>query len=296
MMRRKLALGVVALAVSSAACGGSSQRVGLQVDPSKRTPVELVSGAAESTAKAKTARLDIEVAVSTGDAGETADITMAGRVALDGSRADFTMNMASLLPGADADATVRMLVVDGKAFMDFSALWDAMSNSKGESVPSSLRNVHWVSLDAGVANSSSPSSFTQYLDYLRGASKDGIDEVGSQKIGGVDTRHFKAAIDPAVAQRQLDKQLAHANSLTRDTLEQAKKLLAGMESIPAEVWIDGDGLPRRVTMRLVTTVQGQPLDMDLRMDLSDFGVGVDDITAPPADEVTSMSSLQGALS
>ena len=59
-------------------------------------------------------------------------------------------------------------------------------------------------------------------------------------------------------------------------------------TFPMDVWIDGDGLPRRFTMELKIPGAGS---VAMRMDFTDYGRSVD-VSAPPASETISMQQLQ----
>ena len=55
--------------------------------------------------------------------------------------------------------------------------------------------------------------------------------------------------------------------------------------MPFEVFVDDDGLLRRLTMDMSMQVMGQPMSTKVSMDYFDFGVDVD-VQAPPAGDVT----------
>lgn len=52
----------------------------------------------------------------------------------------------------------------------------------------------------------------------------------------------------------------------------------GIDSIPAEVWIDEDGLPRRMKMSM--DFEGGSADMEMSVDMFDYGIDVE--VEPPA--------------
>jgi hypothetical protein len=68
--------------------------------------------------------------------------------------------------------------------------------------------------------------------------------------------------------------------------------LSGVRSVPTEVWIDDDGLARRMrlTYENMRFAPGQQGDMTMEMDLYDFGVDVD-VKPPPKDKVTDHQEL-----
>jgi hypothetical protein len=107
------------------------------------------------------------------------------------------------------------------------------------------------------------------LDTLRSSSK--IQKRGSVTIRGVPTTHY-------VARVRLDKLAQNLSPGDRRALKQA-----GKRQIPVDVWVDAQGLVRRVK------VDARPVAATL--DLFDFG----DVTVqvPPASDTTDLSSLMG---
>ena len=65
---------------------------------------------------------------------------------------------------------------------------------------------------------------------------------------------------------------------------EALRRKTGIREIPVEVWIDGDGLVRRLTERLRMRIDGQRVQMALKMTLHDFGPQPS-VEAPPASAV-----------
>jgi hypothetical protein len=125
----------------------------------------------------------------------------------------------------------------------------------------------------------------QGLDYLKGASD--IQEVGEETIRGIDTTHYEAVVE-------FDS-LAETSPDVADSLENLKEL-TGIEEIPMEVWLDADGLPRRVEYVFdynpsddapVGTPSGQ---MEIANEFFDYGVDLD-IEVPPSSEVTDLYEL-----
>ncbi len=107
------------------------------------------------------------------------------------------------------------------------------------------------------------------LDALRGAGD--VEKVGTDTLRGVETTHYRATIDP---QKALDKTPADL----RDKVQQGLDQLGG--SIPVDVWIDGDGQTRKITM----DIDAKTGTVATTMEYYDFGTEVD-VSAPPADDV-----------
>jgi hypothetical protein len=60
--------------------------------------------------------------------------------------------------------------------------------------------------------------------------------------------------------------------------------------VPFEVFIDDDGLLRRMTMDMNMTTAGEAMTMALKMDYFDFGTDVN-VQAPPAGDVFDATGL-----
>jgi hypothetical protein len=109
----------------------------------------------------------------------------------------------------------------------------------------------------------------QFLEYLR-ASGD-VTVAGHELVRGVSSTHYRATLDlakvadalPAAIRAQLRQALA--------------KLVAasGLRRIPVDVWVDGQGLVRRMTLALTALMGGQQLHIRLNLELFGFGA------APP---------------
>ena len=141
----------------------------------------------------------------------------------------------------------------------------------------------------GDANSAVPglgqSDPSQFLAYLETVSA-GVTKVGTETIRGVDTTHYTASLDPAKAGSRAD-----VPPSLRDDLSKILQKNGVPFTIPADVWVDSDGLARRIQLkldlgRMAGTGGGSDLPvMTISIDLYDFGVPVH-VEAPPADQVT----------
>ena len=136
----------------------------------------------------------------------------------------------------------------------------------------------WFRMDAddmgsgtGSANqlSQDPSKF---VEFLRGASEDGVEDLGTEEIDGVATHHYKADLS---FEKILDQ--ARDQEAVEDMRAQLETL-GDLDAIPAEVWLDEDGLPRRMTMSMDFGDDGA---MEMSFDMFDYGIEVD--VQPPKD-------------
>lgn len=99
-----------------------------------------------------------------------------------------------------------------------------------------------------------------------------VREVGRETVDGVATTHYAGTVDPA----------ADFGALGPEYRKNLQKAFEGLDvqRIQIEIWVDGDGLPRKQTAR--TTMKMGTVDVTATF--SDFGEPVE-ITAPPADQV-----------
>jgi len=95
--------------------------------------------------------------------------------------------------------------------------------------------------------------------------------VGTEDVDGVPTNHYHFVVDPKVLVQKLPPDQAQQMQTAVD---------AGVDSVPADEWVDAQGRPVRVTDEV--TAQGQTAKIDLRLNHYDEPVS---IKAPPADQV-----------
>jgi hypothetical protein len=307
-MKRSALAFVVTGALALAACGGSAES-----GKDATAPQKVVTGDPSDDGGVSTGNALARAAVSTTDAGSahmTMTITMslpgAGDVAIaaDGvsdfanGNSRMTMDMGALFsklpmsvaPGAGSDFAVEMRVVDGTIYVHYP-----------EALAQFMGGKPWLSISGGDelkqlgSNSFGPlgqADPRQYLEYLATVSS-GVEQVGNEKIAGVDTTKYHAVV-------QFDKALDQVPQSTLDQLGIDEQALAAQldamhgvvgSEMPVDVWIDNDGRLRR--MRMDMSVAGEK--MSVEMNLDQYGIPVD-VAAPPADEVTDMRSMLGNLS
>jgi hypothetical protein len=190
--------------------------------------------------------------------------------------------------------SVEIRIVDGAGYMKLPAALGTM-----------FGNGKWLKMpDLGVADSTMPglgqSDPSKFLAYLETVSN-GVKKVGTEEIRGVDTTHYSATLDLGQAVSRAD--VPHG---LRDKLSDLFDNKAGFSAVPADVWVDREGITRRIKMQmdlgaLVKDIAGAVPDapkpeaipdmtMTMSMDLYDFGVPVN-VVAPPASETTEFPSF-----
>jgi hypothetical protein len=108
-------------------------------------------------------------------------------------------------------------------------------------------------------------------------------------VAGVETTHYRGTIDLDSAYNRLP---ADARGELEQALAQARKQFGGV-SMPVDVWIDGDGLLRRMTFIMKTGSRASmPLRMEMTMEIPEYGITLD-LPIPAASDVTDLGDLAG---
>jgi LppX_LprAFG lipoprotein len=123
---------------------------------------------------------------------------------------------------------------------------------------------------------------SQSLDLLLAAGTD-FREVGEEEVRGVSTTHYEGTVDLEKVAEQVPEE---ARESYRRLLE-----LSGQTEVPMEVWIDDEGLTRRIAYEQ-SLADGST--MALTQEYYDFGADVD-VEPPPDDEVLDITDLMGGL-
>ncbi len=276
MTLRRL-LSVLSLVICAAAlvgCGGDT----LSFDP--------VANAANKTADSTSARVAFTATMSAEGVG---GMSFSGSGVFDGRSKSGAMKMKFTLPGElraqlGADPSMDM-IFDGRNGLVMymrSPLFKAPVSGKWVKMDlAKLADKAGVDLGAIInANQADPSQTLRMLM----ASSD-ADVVGYDRVRGVFTTHYTLDVD-------LDR-LANDYKELRKPLDQVRKL-TGIDSYPAEAWIDDQGRVRRLKIDMsFNTPVGGAFTMTMTEELYAFGVKVK-IQPPPATQVVDISALIGS--
>jgi hypothetical protein len=272
-VRRALPLLVAAAALIVAGCGGDT----LAFDP---------AASAATTVNAKSAKVAFDTEVLGG--GQTLHMTGDGTVDFQNQAASMTFDVGDLLRGSGLPASANerwTIVTQGLVlYMNAPALAQQLPGGKQwlrldvEAVAKS-RNV-----DLGQFRQLTQSDPTQMLAYLRAASGK-IKKVGEEPIRGVDTTHYSAEVD---LDRVADQAPANLRKSFRASIQSLERGL-GTHKIPVDVWVDADGLVRRLEEHLPVAGNGK---IDFAVDFYDFGTPVS-ITPPPAAQTLDLGTVLG---
>lgn len=265
-MRRLLVvlLAPLALLLLGPACGGSDE-----------DPAAALASASTKTIDAKSSKVSL-VIDATPEGADPTKITADGAFDYGARRGTMTMDAGAMgMPGLSGN--IELILLGDLIYMKFPA--------------GLLPGKPWLKLDlntlgkqsgidlAGLQElgSNDPSSF---LRFLEGAGDD-AKKVGEEKVRGVDTTRYRATFD-------LNKAKADAPADLKDDIDKMIEQI-GKSTIPADVWVDDDGLTRRMKYS-IDAVGEQKVATTITQELFDFGVKVD-ATAPPDDQVSDFAQL-----
>lgn len=178
-------------------------------------------------------------------------------------------------PGAPGGSQTLEMVIDGLTFY------------QSFDCPTGALGAPWLRFDlqtlTGLDPSQVPTSTdpTATLEILKGAADD-VEEVGSEEVRGVPTTHYRATISLERALENLDE----------EARERVRAYFQGAaETLTTDVWLDDEGLLRRMTMEFDASAEGSISTISMTMELFDYGEPVE-IEIPPDDRVRPVGSLQ----
>jgi hypothetical protein len=200
----------------------------------------------------------------------------------------MTMDMSEFAAGSGQDLGEAEFVYDEFVmYMKFPLLQQVQPGLKPW-VKFDLRDLgKQQGFDIGQLSQFNQNDPSQALQYLRAASGN-VQEVGREEVRGVETTHYGMRVD---LRKVISQAPAEQREQLRATIDQLVEQ-SGVETVPTEVWIDDDGLARRMrlTYNNMRFAPGQVGDMVMTMDLYDFGVEVD-VKRPPKNQVTDIQKL-----
>lgn len=139
------------------------------------------------------------------------------------------------------------------------------------------------SLDFGPLVQASQADPTQYLLWL-GALGPEVAKVGTARVRGVPTTRYRGAVDLS----RLGEQAPPGQEAEWGAYGETLHRRLGVETVPVAIWVDGDGLVRRLRLEYASTAEDT--STAVTTELFDFGVGVE-AKAPPAGQVASINDF-----
>jgi len=251
-VRRALALLLMVLPL--AACGGS------QV-----TSLEPLAQAADKTTNVAGAHFQMTGRIATH--GQTLAFSGPGEIADHGKTLHMRMSMpASILGLSDSGTSQFEVVSSGGYFYLRGKVFDQFAHGKWVRVKDTDPNFQLGQNDP-----------SQMLQYLRATSN--VEEKGKATVRGFETTHYAARIQVDKVADRLSPEAAHALKQMSETLH--------AKEIPLDVWVDANGLVRRMKMNWHPSGAALIVSLDL-FDFGDVSVAV-----PAASETTDLSAMLG---
>jgi hypothetical protein len=209
--------------------------------------------------------------------GDNSRVTFDGSFDFKTHAGEYSVDAAAI--GLQGSGKVRTLVVGGILYLSL----DALEGGDPSSTPD-LAGKKWLKLDpqmfggGGEIGQSDPNGS---LDALRGAKGD-VKRVGTEKVRGTRTTHYRVAIDAEQA----------VNSAPAEQRDEVRSSIGalGSRTIPADVWVDGKGRLRKVRLRVAASSSNTK--GSVAFEYFDLGARVN-VEAPPASEVVDFEQLLG---
>jgi hypothetical protein len=301
-MRARLAVvgASVALALGGlAACSTQPDVVRADAAVKPASAADALKQASDKTTAVTTAKVSVALAASGVPGLDNVDLTIDGAVDNQAQRSMFTVDLSKLaasLPSMPASA-ISSLLGDGKVDVvtDGGNVYVKLGGLA--SILGATSNKSWVEISgAGTAKDigTSVADGAAILKLLESAG--GVTKVGNEQVRGVDTTHYSASLDLATALSQLsaDDRAQAEDQLGRVGIDPSSV------KVPVDVWIDSDGLVRRVRIGVQpsggeTSSNAPAATGTVTIEFYDFGQPVA-ITVPSGDQVFPIDpSMLGGL-
>jgi hypothetical protein len=283
-MKRVLLLFALPLALLTACGGGDTLSIGA------------VAQAADKTAAQKSAKFDMSMQMTLPGVEQQVRLFATGAVdyANEAARVDMDFGELANAMGQSGGAEMKMSMIFDSPMMYMKLPETAMQGGDAPPTP-------WVSIDLTKATGVDLGQLDQFsrnpadqLEMLRAAS-DKVEKRGEKEIRGVQTTHFHATLN---MRKALDEGLKALREKDREKTKRALDAIVkqtGLDTLPVDVFLDEDGVLRRMVMdmEMAAGEGGEKMRMVMTMDMFDFGAEVD-VTAPPASQVTDVTEQMAA--
>jgi len=309
MNRRLTALLAAASLALLGACGGGdgkSNQAGSTSDkkdapgeaPSESTALDLVLASAGRAADAQTSRFVFTMSVT----GPNGPVNLTATGASDSSvpLMSLDMDMASIIPGTPPGGATVSTVFDGKSvYMRFP---DELAAGLPEGKRWARIDLAALSSESGIDVAALSAQFNSSdplanIALLTGAAGE-VTEIGTEEVRGVSTRHLRMTVD---LQRAVDQIASKVSGPSAERLKAAVTQAAatlGVTQLPIDVWIDADGLPRRLVYEMdlskakVPGAEGAPATGTAKVNMEFFDFGEDvKVSIPPPGETVDLAEL-----
>ncbi|MEO6317382.1 MAG: hypothetical protein ABIP36_01230, partial [Acidimicrobiales bacterium] len=254
---------------------------------------QALRGSPDLAAAAGTVRFEMHVTTSEGGR-EALVLTTMGSADRAAGELAMQLDLAGMLGGVPADELppgmgepARVVVAEGTIYLRIPLLDELTGTSGWLAGSPEEMDVPGASEPTGGRGIYDPFAL---LDLLHGARNAGEAD-GRDDVRGVPATRYSATvrIGDALDAIPEDRRVALQAQLAQ--------LGGGDAPIPVEVWVDGDGLPRRLTMSFVDPASvgtAEEVYVAITIELFDYGLPVS-IAVPRPDEVTPYGEAMGAM-
>lgn len=285
---------------------GAVLAAGCGADDVERVAGVDVAQAAERTAAKGTARMRMTMKMTGAGLPQPVTVKANGVMALDAARGRLGIDLGTIAqsfgaPLPEGAATVEM-VFEGSRF-------NAKLPTGLPGVPALPGGASWVQLDLkevatamgldadglGALFTLDPAAQLKAIDATRTLKK-----VGTETIGGASTTHYAGTykLSDFIAGLPEAQRKAVQDSVDKlDELSAGGEPLALDDPIPVELWVDADGVARKVLSASKLPAQkGVPAGtLEQSYELSDFGAKLDTAAPPKDDTYEATDALTGLL-
>lgn len=253
-------------------------------------PLSTVAEAAEKTNGAGGFKVEVEGGIEA--QGRQAPIKAHGEMDAKGQRGHLIFDSAGVpgLPAEGGGPQIEQIIDGSVIYLKMPALTRGLGGDK-----------KWIKLDyaklseqLGIDLSSLQQGNNdprQLLAQLKAVSGE-VEELGGEKVRGVDTTHYRAKVDLRKTPDALPQAQREA---ARSSVERLIDI-TGSSTYPIDLWVDGDQLVRRMRIQYSFDVpsQDEKASFDMTMEMFEFGTQVD-VRPPPAGEVADFRELAKKL-
>lgn len=270
--------------------GGSSGGGGQTADPGDfqgTGGVVFLNRAAEATSEVKTQSMEIRTSMEV--MGSPMEMVMTGQIDLENEllQMEIDLGMGDLFGDLEGDmGDLGDLGIDlGDMKITMIQAGDQMYMRSPLFSMFTGADTPWISMPVDEMDSLEETQQAQdpndFLEFLKATDAE-VEEHGREDVRGVSTQHLSTVLD-------LRSILDQAEGSEKEELEEALDGLGmGVEEMPMDVWIDDEGMIRRMTMSFDMSGMDDEIDMgsiEMTIELFDFNEPVD-IRVPDASEVS----------